>query len=211
VNVIRIGGFGKKTPFRAGEQAERSQKGTLKMKRLRITSQQNHFCGFIARHLMTTKVLERLVMDADESEEEDEEEDVEEVEKAPKPKNTVSIEIGQDAYTTPIVYRSDNNKDQTLLRVPMSATEPLFERNMRRINLKITLRRATRKGRNMTRQLPAYGQQRRALQASLVARRQQMIQRSLPVRKNQLKVIRASVNPPFLVWQQEIKLRRSSP
>jgi hypothetical protein len=53
--------------------------------------------------------------------------------------------------------------------------------------------------------------QRRALQASLIARRQQMIQRSLLLRKKQLKGIRASVNPPVLVWLQEIKLRRSSP
>jgi hypothetical protein len=75
VNVIRIGALGKKTPFHAGEQAECTQKGTMKMKRLRITSQQNDFCGSIARHLMTTKVLEQLVMDAEESEE-DKEEDV---------------------------------------------------------------------------------------------------------------------------------------
>jgi hypothetical protein len=68
------------------------------------------------------------------------------------------------------------------------------------------------KGRNVTRQLPGYRQQRRrALQASLIARRQQMIQISLLLRKKQLKVIRASANPPVLVWLQEMKLRRSRP
>jgi hypothetical protein len=58
---------------------------------------------------------------------------------------------------------------------------------------------------NMTRQLPGYRQQRRALQASLIARRQQMIQRSLLLRKKRLKVNRACESPPVLVWLQEIK------
>jgi hypothetical protein len=50
------------------------------------------------------------------------------------PKNTVTVEIGKEAYNTPIVYRSDNNKKQLLLRVPTSATKPAFQRNMRRTN-----------------------------------------------------------------------------
>jgi hypothetical protein len=37
--MIGIGAFGKKTPFHAGEQVECTQKGTMKMKRLRITTE----------------------------------------------------------------------------------------------------------------------------------------------------------------------------
>jgi hypothetical protein len=48
------------------------------------------------------------------------------------PKNTVTIEIGKEALNTPIVYRSNSNKDQILLRVPMCTTEQSFERSMQR-------------------------------------------------------------------------------
>jgi hypothetical protein len=60
--MIRIGAFGDKDSFSAGDQAVRIQNGTLKMKRLRINSQQNDFRSSITRHLMTTEVLERLVI-----------------------------------------------------------------------------------------------------------------------------------------------------
>jgi hypothetical protein len=164
VNVIRIGAFridafGDKDSFNAGDQAVRIQNGTLKLKRLRINSQQNDFRSSITRHLMTTEVLKRLIKDAEgsaegedeedvESAEEEDEEDVEKVGEDPegtsagtavtassKPKHTVTIDIGEEAYTDPIVYRAGNKKRQVLLKVPRSTTESSFQRNMQRTRL----------------------------------------------------------------------------
>ena len=96
---------------------------------------------------MTTEALEQLVIDAEGSDTDAtaEEEDVEKVGEdcegtsagtaftaSPKPKKTVMIEIGEEAYNTPIVYLSDNKKKQVLLKFPRSTLESSFQRNMRR-------------------------------------------------------------------------------
>jgi hypothetical protein len=75
--ICRLGAFGDKDSFHAGNQAVRTQNGTLKMKRLRINSEQNDFRSSITRHLMTTELLERSVKDAEGSAEEEDEEDIE--------------------------------------------------------------------------------------------------------------------------------------
>jgi hypothetical protein len=141
--TYRLGAFGDKDSFHAGDQAVRTQNGKLKMKRLRISSQQNDFRSSITRFLMTTEVLERLVKDAEDSAEEEDEEDVEKVGEDPegtsagtavtassKPKHTVMIDVGEESYTTPIVYRAGNKKKQVLLKVPRSTTELSLQRNM---------------------------------------------------------------------------------
>jgi hypothetical protein len=51
-----------------------------------------------------------------------------------EPTSTVTVEIGKEAYNTPVIYRSQNNKNQVLLRIPMSASLPSFQRNMHRTN-----------------------------------------------------------------------------
>jgi hypothetical protein len=47
--------------FDAGEQAQPTQDATFKIKRLRITSQQNDFCGSIACHLPAIPRLQEVL------------------------------------------------------------------------------------------------------------------------------------------------------
>jgi hypothetical protein len=54
--------------------------------------------------------------------------------KAVREKRKVTIEIPKDIYTTPIVYRSANGKDQVLIRVPKSTTWLSFQKSMKRSN-----------------------------------------------------------------------------
>jgi hypothetical protein len=157
VHVIRIGSLGAQKSFRAGDQAASIQNGTLKIEPLTIYSQQNDFRNSITRHLMTTEVPKGLVKDAegsvidkDAQEVEDEEEDDEKVGEdregtsagtaviavtaSSKPKHTVTIDIGEESYNTPIVYRAGNRKKQVLLKVPRSTTQSAFQRNLLRTN-----------------------------------------------------------------------------
>jgi hypothetical protein len=106
VRVIRLGAFvGDNEKLDGKRQAIRTKEGTFKIKRLRITSQQNDFKKAVTRYLTTTEVLERLIEEYDEgnetdatAEEEDEEEDEEDVEKVGEDCEGASAETSCSQY-----------------------------------------------------------------------------------------------------------------